>query len=499
MIAGAIYTLFAGQDMNWDWQNYHEYNVWAVLNGRYDIDVQPAGFQTYFNPLVYFPVYWLRHALPAPYGLAIMGAVHGLNLSLIYFFSRTVLGNSANALTLAASLLIALVGPMTLSEVGTSFSDILTALPIIFGFLLILSASDSGRARILLAGLLLGAAVGLKLTNVVYAAGAAAALLLAARPIAAIVCLAIGGAIGSAATGSFWSLMLWKDMGNPVFPLFNGIFQSRELQPVNILDLHFMPRSLLDALAYPFYWLVGDHRSSEFPFRDARFALVMILIPLALLGRAIKNRPIFTRRDVMFFVMFGVSYVAWLGMFSIQRYAVVLELLCGPLIVLVVVRLVSAFNKMPETSSRPAGMLAFAVAAAIALWSQPGDWWRRPWSQPYRPDTAALAQPATYFLLDKPFGYLAPLLAPSSRFNQLSDVASPVLPGGAFDRRIRAGLENPLPGGLWELHLRERAPRPGLLDAYGLAVDASRSCVEIEGPVKSSDAVACPLMANTVR
>ncbi len=494
MIAGAIYTLIAGEDVNWDWQNYHEYNVWAVLKGHYAIDVQPAGFQTYFNPLVYFPVYWLRHGLTAPWGMAIMGAIHGLNLSLIYYFSRIVLGTSASALTLAASVLIALTGPMSVSEVGTSFSDILTALPVIAGFLLIVSDATALPWRILLAGLLIGASVGLKLTNVVYAAGAAAALLLATNPLSAIVCLAIGGAAGTAATGGAWSLMLWREMGNPVFPLFNGIFQSREIQPINILDLQFKPHGYLDALAYPFYWLVGDHRSSEFAFRDARFALVTVFIPIAAVARIIRRKKIFTRRDIMFFVIFAVSYVAWLNLFSIQRYAVVLELLCGPLIVLLLVRLVSAFKGTDEGSPKSAGILALGVAAAIALWSQPGDWWRRPWSQPYRPDLSALTQPATYVMLDKPFGYLATLLPQTSRFYQLGDIASPVIPGGKFDQRIREGLADQLPGGVWSLHLRERAPRAHLLDAYGLTADTSRPCVNIDGPTASSDIVACPLI-----
>jgi hypothetical protein len=52
---------------------------------------------------------------------------------------------------------------------------------------------------------LIGAAVGLKLTNVVYALGAAAAVLLAARPLAATLCLGVGGAIGALATGGAWS------------------------------------------------------------------------------------------------------------------------------------------------------------------------------------------------------------------------------------------------------------------------------------------------------
>src|SRR5438128_1754721 len=88
LLAGAIYTWFAGEDANWDWQNYHEYNVWAVLHGRYDIDVLPAGFQSYFNPAVYFPVYALRHLLPPPFGMLIMGAIHGLNLGLMVVLSR---------------------------------------------------------------------------------------------------------------------------------------------------------------------------------------------------------------------------------------------------------------------------------------------------------------------------------------------------------------------------------------------------------------------------
>ena len=156
LCAGAIYTWFAGEDVNWDWQNYHEYNVWAVLNGRYDTDALPAGFQTYFNPAVYFPVYFLRHLLPPPSGLLIIGAVHGLNLALVYWLSRVLLQNAATIGAVSASILIAAFGPMTLSEVGTSFSDILTALPVLAGFILILKADRAPAARYLLAGLLLG-------------------------------------------------------------------------------------------------------------------------------------------------------------------------------------------------------------------------------------------------------------------------------------------------------------------------------------------------------
>lgn len=497
LIAGAAYTWIMGEDANWDWQNYHEYNVWAVINGRYGTDTIPPGFQTYFNPIIYFPWYFLRHFLPPPSGALIMGAVHGLNLALIFFLSRVLLGNAGNGLTLAASVLLAAFGPMTLSEVGTSFSDILTALPIIAGITLMLLAEQSHRARfVFLAGLLFGAAVGLKLTNVAFAVGAAAALLPSASPALALGCLALGGAIGSAATGGAWSLMLWREFGNPVFPLFNGFFPSPELQDANILDRQFIPHGLLDALGYPFYWLAGIPRSSEYDFRDARFAVLCVAAPLALVARLRSGSVIFARRDIQFLIFFAVSYAAWLGLFSIQRYAVALELLCGPAVVLLLARILMGGDQKAASRglSARASAAILAIAAVTALWTQPGDWWRRPWSAPYRSQISErLRQPAIYILLDKPIAYVAPLLPPQSRFYQIADIALPIMPNGRFDRRIRAGLKDPLPGGVWELHIRGKAFRKELLDGYGLMIDASRSCVDIEGVVPGSAIEACPL------
>ena len=68
---------------------------------------------------------------------------------------------------------------------------------------------------------------------------------------------------------------------------------------------------------------------------------------------------------------------------------------------------------------------------------------------------------------------------------------------GEFDRRIRAGLADPLPGGIWELHIRDKEFRRDLLDTYGLQVDGSKSCVEIEGVVPSTALVACPLESRS--
>ena len=95
-----------------------------------------------------------------------------------------------------------------------------------------------------------------------------------------------------------------------------------------------------------------------------------------------------------------------------------------------------------------------------------------------------------------PLAYVAPLLPPQSRFYQIADIALPIMPDGEFDRRIRTALKNPLPGGAWELHTRGKPIRKPLLERYGMRVDASRACVEIEGAWLGTAIEACPLVAR---
>jgi hypothetical protein len=496
LLAGVAYAWFAGEDINWDWQNYHEYGAFALINGRFNEDVAPGGFQTFLNPLAYIPAYLLRHYVAAPYSGMMLGAVHGLNLALIYWFSRIVLISATSGWTLAASVIIAAFGPMTLSEVGTSFADLLTALPVIAGLGLILSANVQDRTRYAIAGLLIGGAVGLKLTNMIFFIGAGASLLLAVRPLIALSYFAIGGVAGALGTGGAWAWMLWQEFGNPVFPFYNTVFRSPEAAIDSFADRRFMPQNLWEAAAYPFYWLVGDHRSSEWPFRDPRFAVVYVLLAANAAASWFYRIKVFTRRDAQFLVFFLVAYGMWLLVFSIHRYAVVLELLAAPLIVILISRLLHALRRRSSGLHRLRWINSAAIIAAlaIALWSQPADWGRRPWSDPYRPAiSGSFLTPTTYLVIEKPAGYVVPLLSPGSRFYQLSDILLPIAPEGVLDRRIRAGLAHPLPGGVWAMHLRGSPPRQSLLDDYGLRFDPSRPCEAIQGP-SDKDIEACPLV-----
>jgi Glycosyltransferase family 87 len=495
LVSGALYAWFMGEDTNWDWLNYHEYGAFALLNGRFNTDVAPGGFQSFLNPLIYVPAYLLRHGIGAPFWGILLGSIHGLNLALVWWVSRLLLTTSASALTILASVMIAASGPMTLSEVGTSFSDILTALPVIAGLGLILSASERYAFRLVVAGLLVGAAVGLKLTNATFLIGIGVSLLVADKAFPKITLFAVGSLVGVLATGGVWAWTLWQQFGNPTFPFFNTVFHSPEVPPTSFVETHFMPHGLLDALAYPFYWLIGDHRSSEFAFRDPRFAVLIVLFALTVGVARFRRTQVFQQRDKQFLFFFLFSYELWMWMFSIHRYAIVLELMTAPFIALLLSRLFEALYR--PTESRPsfiAGGAAIIVASAIVLWTQPADWSRRPWSAPYQPQLAsALLLPATYFLLQKPTGYVVPILPPTSRAYQLSDLLMPIAPGGILDHRIRWGLDHPLAGGTWAIYLYGDKPRADLLDSYGLELDGSRSCERING-ADSHDIAACPLI-----
>ena len=110
-----------------------------------------------------------------------------------------------------------------------------------------------------------------------------------------------------------------------------------------------------------------------------------------------------------------------------------------------------------------------------------GDSFRRPWSDPYDPGISKpLDQPAAYFLLGEPLAYMARCCR-----HGRGSTRSPTSPCPSCRTATRPphcpALKNPLPGGAWELHTRGEPIREPLLRRYGLRVDASSSCVEIEG------------------
>ena len=95
-----FYAISLGQDTNWDLLNYHLYNPYSYLHGRINLDLAPAGLQTYFNPFLDIMLFSAVHALtPKLFGFLI-GVIQGLNFILVYKICRRVLGKSQEGYSL---------------------------------------------------------------------------------------------------------------------------------------------------------------------------------------------------------------------------------------------------------------------------------------------------------------------------------------------------------------------------------------------------------------
>jgi len=182
-----LYSVFLGADSNWDLTNYHLYNPFAWLNGRLQFDLAPAGMQSYFNPLLDLPFYWMTtHVPPRLTGFA-MGALHGLNFVFLLGIAQRLLRDLAAENRYRIPLLLALAGSITpcfLSQVGNSMGDNATALFVLSGLLVLLQGWDAMKSAgahaalfPLAGGLLVGMDIGAKPTTACFAVGICIALL----------------------------------------------------------------------------------------------------------------------------------------------------------------------------------------------------------------------------------------------------------------------------------------------------------------------------------
>jgi hypothetical protein len=98
--------------------------------------------QTYFNPILDLPYYWLAWHLPGPLVGFIMGMAHGLNFVLLAFISLKTLPNLPSEDHLRVPLIIAVFGCLTanfLSAIGNTMGDNMTSVFVLASLLIILS------------------------------------------------------------------------------------------------------------------------------------------------------------------------------------------------------------------------------------------------------------------------------------------------------------------------------------------------------------------------
>ena len=450
-----FYALSRGQDANWDQLNYHLAVPALLLHGQLWNSVAPAGIQSYFNPLIFLPGYWVVTHLPPIAASLVFASEQAVAFMIAGWICLTLAPPTGEGRLMAVGgFVLCLTSPMTLSEAGTTDTDVLTAIPVLLAYFLIMTR-ESARSPLrncLFAGILLGAAGALKLTNLMFVFGVPGFLLAGTQPWRQRLALLIATAAATIAAflllATWWHLQLWQRFGNPVFPYYNNIFHSPDFPAIPLTDRRFGIKSAWDLLRFPLYWLTGGSPTpglkspaAEVDPRDARFLLMILgLAGLAIAG-AIK--PALRRRVLAnpangLLLAWIVVYVVWLAAFGIHRYMIALEILTGAgLLVLTL--------QIDHARLRHALLAATCLAAVIVL--HVPSWERLPFAAHWRTiaaETIALPGRPLIFLADLPTAFVAASLPTSASYIGLGrEIDLQASAGTSLTRQIAADLADP--------------------------------------------------------
>lgn len=429
-----LLSLRRGQDANWDLQNYHLYNPFALLHGKVGFDLAPGQWQSYFNPTLDLLYYALAMHLPGPLTAFLMGLLHGLHFPLLMAIARQLLPAAADgAPPYRQWLLLALagcMGPAFLTGLGNTMGDNLTGLFVLGALWLLLSrwpvlvrGGGAAAGAAALAGLLLGLGTGLKLTNATYALALCLALLaLEGRwlvRLQAAFSLGCGVLGGIALSAGHWYWKLWLEFGNPLFPQFNDRFLAPLAAPVGIGDTGWLPRGWMEKLLWPFIMTLQPQRVSELPLRHLLWPMLyvaLMALAVAVMAAAVRGRrgAALAPRSRLLLLFALLAYLIWLNLFSIYRYLLPLELLAPLMFWLLMARLAPG-------AARWVG-LSLALAAVVCM--RAGDWGHAGQSlHAFRVQVPPVAQPRQSMVFtvqgNPPMGWLVPFFPDTLAFVSL--------------------------------------------------------------------------------
>ncbi len=260
-LISVVAAILLGKDINWDLLNYHTYAGFSVLEDRLMRDYFAAGPHSYLNPYSHVPFYLLLRSEIRPEAIAgVLALFHALNLVIAYelarFLNRRADGQIA-WLGVWLGVFFVFTNPVFLTELGGTFNEISTSVMVLGGWYVLVREFSAPRpAYLVLAGALIGAAVALKLTNVYFSVTALPLLLCAPiglrQRLLNVLVFGLGGMLGALAAGGYWALQMWEMFGNPMFPLFNHIFQSPEFTAAQFAHTRFLPETFAEAALRPF-------------------------------------------------------------------------------------------------------------------------------------------------------------------------------------------------------------------------------------------------------
>lgn len=436
IVVAGIASIQAGQDANWDLQNYHFYNPWAWLGGRiFGPDLAAAQLQTFHNPLFDVPFYaMVAHDWPPraiAFALAVPTGFAGFFLILLARLLFADLEGAERHAAIASSLVIGVTSSMGRATLGTTMNEWILAALVLAGLWLVVRTLvrpdlvHVPRGALVAVGLLVGIATGGKLTAGSFAVAICAALVLRGpftwratmgRCREAVI-MGLGILAGFAIAYGPWGYALWTHYASPIFPYGNEWIGSPWWSSQQVIGRLYGPKDLGAWLRFPFaMYDPGPSYVGEVDYRDARMPLLYgvalaaglawIWMWIAQRGRIPAVADAGVSRAWRFVTAFFIlSFLLWTAQHANYRYLITLDVLAGALIVTLVQR-----------GLRPghAPVMMIAVAIFLVVTTKPGSWGRidfgERWFEVEAPSLAPDALLVT--TTDAPLAYLIPLLHP---------------------------------------------------------------------------------------
>jgi hypothetical protein len=448
-----------GKDMAWDTLNYHLYAGFSALNDRFSQDYFPAGPPSYFNPLAYVPFYaMVRAGFPALLIGSVLAAVHSAILWLTFELGVSVCPSNddgARAMSGICAVLLAFMNPLLMQQIGSCFADITTAELALAGWVMLAGAVRVPQTgRVVCAGLMLGAASALKMSNAMPAFAAFAILIFLPLNLrdrirhGIIYGISLG--VGFVLVAAPWAYRLEKMFGNPLFPMLNNVFRSPEFITEAQQHSRFIPHTFAEALWRPFA-MIDPVRMVHEELRapDLRYAVLAALILglfLRWLWRRLARLPSpatrpeladSTRVLAALGCGFGVACVLWITGSGNSRYFLPMACVAAALAVGMLFRL---FDTRPKVRNYILAAI-FGVQAVQLCMAAEYRWngvpWGGQWFDVAMPEKLR-TEPNLYLTIGtQSNSFIAPFLAKDSGLINFSGGYA-LGPEGANGARINA-------------------------------------------------------------
>lgn len=337
------YGVWRGEKISLDFMNYHLYNAYAFMEGRFYTDLMPAGIHTFLNPLPDVPLYLLiKYFNDFPRLVCfVYSSISGFLLFFFYKFCLLMLGRKPWYWVLFA-VLAACGGYMFHSQMGTSNNDVLLNIFAAWGVYWVfrfLFVKPHQKSYLFWAAFIMGGAVGLKYALAPVAIASFAVLCVnfqkIHKPWKTLLIFAALGVAGFLVTNGYFMWRLWGNYESPVFPFYNEWFKSPFFEEKSVNDPIFYPHNVWQWVFFPFLrFMQYEPMVSEvlFDYRLAVGYISFFLMSLYVLCQrklfsASSAMRLHRRKMISFLVLFGIMYVTWIVFFGgILRYLIVLEM-----------------------------------------------------------------------------------------------------------------------------------------------------------------------------